>query len=99
MALPAQTDEQRKAALDKATVVRRHRAQVKKSLKEGETSLSEALCDEKCDRMRVSELLRALPGVGAARAEAIMEDLGISEGRRVKGLGTRQRRELLARFQ
>lgn len=99
MALPTQTDEQRKAALGRATEVRRYRAQVKKSLKNGTTSLLDVFDDEECRRMRVSELLRALPGIGEASTEAIMTDLGISEGRRIKGLGARQRRELLARFQ
>ena len=95
MALPTQTDEQRKAALVKGAALRRHRAEVKKSLKEGSMSLSDAFADKDCDRMRVNELL---PGVGPAKAEGIMADLGISAGRRIRGLGTRQREELLRRF-
>lgn len=98
MPLPTQTDEQRKAALVKGSALRRHRAEVKKSLKEGSMSLSDAFADKDCDRMRVNELLRALPGVGPAKAEGIMADLGISAGRRIRGLGTRQREELLRRF-
>lgn len=99
MAVPVQTDDERRAALRKAADVRRYRAGIKKSLKDGGMSLADALADEGCERMRVSELLRSLPGVGQSRAEAIMVDLRISEGRRIKGLGSRQREELLGRFQ
>lgn len=98
MPLPTQTDQQRKAALEKAAELRHHRAEVKKALKERRVALVEVLDDVDCERMRVSELLRALPGVGPACAKATMADLRISEGRRVRGLGARQREELLTRF-
>jgi len=40
--------------------------------------------------MKVSALLEALPGVGKVRAKQIMEQLGIAESRRVRGLGSNQ---------
>jgi len=40
----------------------------------------------------------ALPGVGKARAAAIMERAGIPAERRIGGLGARQREQLLAEF-
>jgi ribosomal protein S13 len=40
--------------------------------------------------MKVSALLESLPGVGKVRAKQIMERLGISESRRVRGLGSNQ---------
>ena len=40
--------------------------------------------------MKVSALLESLPGVGKVRAKQIMERLGISETRRVRGLGANQ---------
>lgn len=43
-------------------------------------------------------LLQNLPGVGSAGAVKAMEELGIDPGRQVKGLGERQRAELLERF-
>lgn len=98
MPLPAMNADQREAALEKAVEARRHRAEIKKSLKEGTISLADALRDKECERLHVSELLRSLPGVGPAKAKEIMVDLGISEGRRIRGLGTRQREGLLARF-
>ena len=41
-------------------------------------------------------MLRALPGVGQARAAAIMERAGIPAERRIGGLGARQREQFLA---
>ena len=35
-------------------------------------------------------MLESLPGVGKVRARQIMEQLGISESRRVRGLGAKQ---------
>jgi ribosomal protein S13 len=48
--------------------------------------------------MKVSALLEALPGVGKVRARQIMEEIGISESRRVRGLGTNQVTALIDRF-
>ena len=45
--------------------------------------------------MKVSALIESLPGYGKAKATKIMDELGISPNRRVKGLGERQRENLL----
>ena len=50
------------------------------------------------DYRRVSALLESMPGVGRVRARQIMEEIGISESRRVRGLGQNQIAALLARF-
>ena len=42
--------------------------------------------------------LEALPGVGKVKAKRTMEDIGISESRRVRGLGDQQRAALLKTF-
>ena len=47
--------------------------------------------------MRVSAVLESMPGVGKVRAQRIMEKIGISASRRVRGLGTHQRAALAAR--
>jgi len=39
-----------------------------------------------------------LPGVGKVRARRLMEELDISESRRLRGLGDNQRKKLLQRF-
>lgn len=44
--------------------------------------------------LRVSELLRSIPGLGPTRAAAVMRDLRIADAKRVGGLGSRQREAL-----
>ena len=97
MALPQLTDEQRKEALEKAAQARHERAELREKIKSGEVSLEEVLNsdDPIASRMKVSALIESLPGYGKAKANKIMEDLGISPSRRVKGLGARQREQLL----
>ena len=48
--------------------------------------------------MKVSMLLESIPGYGKAKAAKLMDELEISPSRRIKGLGIRQREELLKRF-
>ncbi len=102
MALPPLTAEQRAAALQKAAAARRARAAVKNRLKYAQGSLAEVIeagrKDEVIGKMRVSALLESMPGVGRVRARQIMEDIGIAESRRVRGLGQNQVSALLARF-
>ncbi len=102
MALPPLTPEQRSAALEKAAAARATRAEVKNRLKYGQTTLSavieEAKTDEAIGKLKVSALLEALPGVGKVKAAAIMAQVGISESRRVRGLGPHQVEALVERF-
>lgn len=94
MALPPLTPEQRAAALEKAAQARRERAEVKNRLKHAGASLSEIIKEGRDNdvvgKMKVSALLESLPGVGKVRARQIMERLGISETRRLRGLGSNQ---------
>ena len=94
MALPPLTPEQRAAALEKAAAARRERAEVKTRLKHSGASLHEVIKqgqeNDVIGKMKVSALLESLPGVGKVRAKQIMERLGISESRRVRGLGSNQ---------
>jgi transposase len=94
VALPPLTPEQRAAALEKAAAARRERAEVKNRLKHSGASLVEVLkegqTNDAIGKMKVSAVLQALPGVGKVRAARIMSELGISESRRVRGLGTNQ---------
>ena len=94
MALPRLTPEQRQANLDKAAASRRERAEVKNRLKHSGGSILEVLeqgqHNEVIGKMRVVDLLQAVPGLGKVRARQLMERLGISESRRVRGLGTNQ---------
>jgi len=100
MPLPDLTPEQRQQALDKAAEVRRERAELKEQLKHGGTTLDSVLdraaADDIVGKMRTQALLESLPGVGKVRAQQIMEKLGIAESRRLRGLGSKQRKALLA---
>ncbi|WP_404382340.1 30S ribosomal protein S13 [Knoellia locipacati] len=102
MALPPLTPEQRSAALEKAAQARRERASVKNRLKYAQGDLGEVITEGKQNdvigKMRVSALLESMPGVGRVKAKALMEEIGISESRRVRGLGQNQISALLARF-
>ena len=97
MAPPQLSDEQRKAALEKAAAARHERAELREKIKKGEISLEEVLDsdDPIANRLKVSALIESLPGYGKAKAAKIMDELGISATRRVKGLGARQREQLI----
>lgn len=100
---PALTAEQRQAALDKAAKVRRDRAEVKEKLKMGTMSLADLLAqaeaDETIGKMKVLSVLESLPGLGKVKARRLMESIGISETRRLQGLGANQRESLLTQTQ
>ena len=98
---PPLTEEQRRQALEKAAIARRKRAELKDQLKKGSTtfeSLLDRTDDEIVGKMKVSTVLESLPGVGRVRAKKIMDRLDISESRRMRGLGAKQKDNLLNEF-
>lgn len=99
---PNLTPEQREAALAKAAEARRARAELKEKLKMGSMTLEELLgqADESdtVGKMKVLAVLESLPGVGKVRARRAMEEIGIADTRRVRGLGDQQRKSLLETF-
>ncbi len=100
--LPQLTDEQRRQALVKAGEARRARAEVKELLKMGSITVAELLeradGDEILARMTVLAVLESLPNLGQVKARRTMEEIGISESRRLRGLGAKQRSTLVSRF-
>ena len=68
----------------------------------GTLSLSELLDRSDNDRilakMKVLSVLEALPKLGKVKARRTMDEVGISDSRRLRGLGSQQRAELVARF-
>ena len=102
MPLPPLTPEQRAAALEKAAAARKARAELRDRLKHSGASLDDVLASGETDdvigKMRVAAVLESMPGVGKVRAQRIMEKLGISPNRRVRGLGTHQRTALQQEF-
>ncbi|MDO5646135.1 MAG: integration host factor, actinobacterial type [Dermabacter sp.] len=106
MALPTLTPETRAAALKKAAQLRQERAAVKARLKAstGRRSdeirglLEEAKENEAVARLKVSAMLESLPGIGKVKAAQIMEEIGISPSRKVRGLGRHQAQKLIDHF-
>lgn len=94
MAIPQLSTEQLEAARIAATEARRARAELKEQVKNGTISFTEALNkavdDDTLSRIKVIDLLRALPRVGVTRATEIMENLQIAPNRRIRGLGRHQ---------
>ena len=100
MALPQLSAEDRQKYLKKAEEARRARAQLREDIKSGQVSLQEVfeMDDDVAKRMKVSILIESLPGYGKAKTAKIMEELSISESRRVQGLGIRQREQLIEKL-
>jgi hypothetical protein len=101
MPLPQLSDEARKAALEKAKEARSARSALRSQIRSGEKTIADVLADQGnpvVDKIKVVSLIESLPGYGKAKAAKLMEELGISETRRVKGLGERQVAALLERF-
>lgn len=99
---PASPDalaEARAAALR----ARQRRSEVKQALRERRISIASVLdlaeTDDVIAHIRVLEILKAIPRVGDKRAHAVMDRLGIADGRRLRGLGKHQISGLKAEFE
>jgi hypothetical protein len=97
VALPVMTPEQRAAGLAKAAESRKKQSELLARLKAGSVTLGEVLRsdDAVTGRIRVLRAVKALPGIGAAKAAAALTEAGIQENRRVGGLTDGQRERLL----
>ena len=60
--------------------------------------LQEADSNETIGKMKVVSVLESLPGLGKVKARRLMDEIGISETRKVQGLGQQQRRRLLEKL-
>jgi len=102
MALQEMSDEQRQAALAKAAEARRTRAEIKQLLKTGTLTLPEVLeraeTDDVVAGTKVASLIVSMPGMGKISTKRLMEEYGIAENRRIRGLGSRQREVLVEHF-
>jgi hypothetical protein len=98
---PPLSNEQRQQALAKAAEARRRRAALKGDLRSGTITLEGLLArtdDEIVGKMKVSDVLQTMRGVGKVRARKIMIRLDIAESRRMRGLGAKQVESLLREF-
>jgi len=101
MAIPKLSPEERSKALAKAQKIRSERMEVRKQLKAGKLTLEKVLNDannEVYAKMRVKYLLESLPQIGKITALKLMDEIGIDEARRVQGLGSRQKAQLLEKL-
>jgi hypothetical protein len=100
--IPPLSDEQRQQARNAATEARRRRADIKQSLRLGQTTLADVLAlaeqDEVVAHAKVIDVLKSLPRVGIVRAGKVMERLDIAANRRLRGLGKHQTAALIAEF-
>jgi guanylate kinase len=104
MGVPPQlTPAERAAALTKAKAARQERALIKSQIKSGEISIAEVVSlannNEAIAKMRVLEMVESKSGVGKIRGKALLDRLGISNTRRIQGLGRYQRAALLKEFE
>ncbi|TCP56509.1 hypothetical protein EV191_101452 [Tamaricihabitans halophyticus] len=99
LALPTLTPEQRAEALAKAAEARKARSELLASIKSGKQSIDKVLNKAKEDKTigktKVTALLKAVPGLGAVKVAALLEQTGIDPDRRAAGLGERQREALI----
>lgn len=98
MTPPVLTDEQREQARAAALRARTERSALRASLRNGSASVADVLesSHDAYRRMPVRDVLRSLPGIGPVRAAQIMQDVGIAATRRVGGLTSRQRADVIA---
>jgi len=93
-------DTDRAAASRAAVAARRARAAVKTAIESGQRSALDVAETAWRDgasaeaSLRITDLLTSIAGIGRVRAERFLQDLGISERKRVGGLGARQRPRL-----
>lgn len=98
---PILSSSDRALAGSKAVKARKDRSEIKSKLAAGEISIFDLFNEERDSilRMKLSDALKAVPGVGEKRVEQIFVKTGISKSRRIAGVGRKQidllRREML----
>ncbi len=101
--IPELTEEQRKANLEKAMKMRKERADIRAKLANGTYTVADVIYfadsrDKAAAGLRVKQMINALPGYGFKKTQALMRELGISENKRVGGLGVNQAKALIDRL-
>lgn len=98
--LPDMSREQRASTWESATKAMTARRLFKEEIASGNLKCAEAIAAARADRalsrIPVREFALAFPGIGEAKASAIMERVRLSDGKRVSGLGRIQAASLQA---
>lgn len=84
-------------ALGKANEIRSARAQLKRDLKAGRTSIQQLLMDppEFLETAKVFDMMLAVPKYGRVKVNKILQTCRISPSKTIGGLSDRQRAELV----
>jgi hypothetical protein len=96
-AAPERSLEQRMDALGKANAIRTRRAQLKRDLKGGRTSIHKLLLSppDWVETAKVFDMLLAVPKYGRVKANKVLNQCRISPSKTIGGLSERQRTELV----
>ncbi|MFL5661355.1 MAG: integration host factor, actinobacterial type [Ktedonobacteraceae bacterium] len=98
--IPDRTLIQRMRALERGNRIRSQRAQLKRDLKTGRTSICDILLDPPAwvGNMKVVDALIACPRYGQVKANRILEACRISPAKAIGGITSRQRYELASKM-
>jgi hypothetical protein len=96
-AAPERSLTQRLDALERANVVRTRRAQLKRDLKSGRSSIHTLLLEppEYIETAKVFDMLLAVPKYGRVKVNKVLTQCRISPSKTIGGLSERQRDELV----
>lgn len=94
---PERSLSQRMEALRRANEIRSARAQLKKNLRNGDTTIRDIIAEppEYVMTAKVFDMLMAVPKCGKVKATRFLNHCRISQGKTMGGLSERQRNELL----
>ncbi len=97
-AAPERSLVQRMDALQRANEIRTKRAQLKRDLKGGRTSIHDLLSDppDYLETAKVFDMLLAVPKYGRVKVNKILVQCRISPSKTIGGLSERQRTELVS---
>ena len=97
VAAPERSLQQRMDALARANTIRTRRAQLKRDLKAGRTSIHDLLLEppEFVETAKVFDMLLAVPKYGRVKTNRILNQCRISPSKTIGGLSQRQRTELI----
>ncbi len=97
-AAPERSLVQRMDALQRANEIRTKRAQLKRDLKGGRTSIHDLLSDppDYLETAKVFDMLLAVPKYGRVKVNKILVQCRISPSKTIGGLSQRQRDELVS---
>ena len=99
-AAPERSLVQRMDALQRANEIRTRRAQLKRDLKGGRTSIHDLLSNppEYLETAKVFDMLLAVPKYGRVKVNKILVQCRISPSKTIGGLSERQRNELVSQL-